>query len=133
MSGLALLEVQRGLYSKLHGDGVLAGMVSGIYDVVPQHSPLPYVVLGDGAQQAVAADGVTVTQCRFELNIWTDTGGRKTALAIMNRIHALLHLGTLSLTGLQLVLLRVEQADTALADKASRVEGRMRVIATVAE
>lgn len=133
MSGLALMEVQRGLYSKLHGDGVLGGMVSNIYDVVPQHTLLPYVIVGDGAQQAVAADGVTITECRIELQVWTETGGRKTALAIMNRIHALLHLGTLSLSGLQLVLLRVEQADTALAEQATRVHGTLRVIATVAE
>ncbi|MGK3796902.1 DUF3168 domain-containing protein, partial [Enterococcus faecium] len=88
---LALMEVQRGLYSKLHGDGVLAGMVSGIYDVVPQHALLPYVMIGDSASKAAAADGTTLTECQLELEVWTDTGGRKTALAIMNRIHALLH------------------------------------------
>lgn len=133
MSGLALMEVQRSLYSKLHGDGVLAGMVSGIYDVVPQHSVLPYVILGDSVSKAVAADGTTITECQMELEVWTDTGGRKTALNIMNRIHALLHLGTLSISGLQLILLRVERADTALAEQASRMHGTLRVIATVAE
>ena len=36
MSDLALMEVQRALYTKLGGDGVLMGMVTGVYDAVPQ-------------------------------------------------------------------------------------------------
>lgn len=133
MSGLALMEVQKGLYSKLQGDGVLMGMVTGIYDAVPQTALLPYIIIGDGRSAALAADNVSITECKLELQIWTDVGGRKTALAIMNRIQALLHLGTLTLSGYQLVLLRVEQAATELAEQARRVHGSMQVIATVAE
>lgn len=133
MSGLALMELQKGLFSKLNGDGVLMGMVAGIYDAVPQMAALPYIIIGDGRSSAVAADGVSVTECRLDLQIYTDVGGRKTALNIMNRIHALLHLGALTLTGYQLVLLRVEQAATELAEQARRVHGTMQLVVTVAE
>lgn len=133
MSSLAWMEVQRALYTKLHGDGVLMGMVSGVYDVVPQQVALPYVIIGDGNQQAIPADSVAVTECRLQLQIWTEASGRKTALTIMNRLHALLHLGTLTLSGYQLVLLRCEQAETTLAEQGMRLHGVLVVLATVAE
>jgi hypothetical protein len=69
----------------------------------------------------------------LQLQVWTDVGGRKTALAIMNRLHALLHLGTLMLSGYQLVLLRCAQADTILSEHGTRVHGSLTVNATVAE
>jgi hypothetical protein len=133
MSGLALMEVQRALYTKLNSDGVLMGMVSGVHDQVPQHAALPYIELGDGAQGTVPSDDVLVTECRLRIDIWTEIGGRKTALAIMNRIHALVHLGTLSLSGYELVLLRCEQAETSLAERGQRIRGTLVLTAAVAE
>ncbi len=133
MSGLAMMEMQHALYTKLHGDGVLMGMVSGVYDVVPQQVVLPYVVIGDGAQQVVPTDSAALTECRLTLHVWTDTGGRKSALTIMNRLYALLHLGTMTLSGYQLVLLRCEQAETLLTEQGTRVQGSLTVLATVAE
>jgi hypothetical protein len=130
---LALMEVQRALYTKLSGDGVLMGMINGLFDAVPQNSALPYVVIGDGNQALRPAESTIVTECRLELNVWTDTGGRKTALNILNRLHALLHLGTVTLSGFQLLTLRVEQASTALAEQAARVGGTLVVFVAVAE
>ncbi len=127
------MEVQRALYGKLHADGVLMGMVGGVYDTVPQGAALPYVVIGDGLQNVVAADGVSVAQCRLGLDVWTDVGGRKTALAIMNRIFALVHLGTLTMSGYQLVLLRCEQAETTLIEQGTRIHGTLTITATVTE
>ena len=101
MSNLALMEVQRALYNKLAADGVLMGMVSGVYDIVPQRTPLPYIRIGDGDQKVTPADALNVSECKLDLHVWTDVGGRKTALAIMNRLHALIHLGTLTLSGFQ--------------------------------
>lgn len=133
MSGLALMEIQRALYTRLSGDGVLMGMVSGVHDDVPQNSALPYVILGDGDQNVRPADAAVVTECQLELQVWTRTGGRKTALTILNRLHALLHLGTLTLSGYQLVTLRVEQASTRLAEQGERMLGEMTVYVAVAE
>jgi len=133
MSGLALMEIQHALYTRLSGDGVLMGMVSGVHDDVPQNSALPYVILGDGDQNVRPADAAVVTECQLELQVWTRTGGRKTALTILNRLHALLHLGTLTLSGYQLVTLRVEQASTRLAEQGERMLGEMTVYVAVAE
>lgn len=133
MSGLALMEVQRALYTKLSGDGVLMGMISGIYDVVPQKTATPYVVLGNGAQHLRPADELVVTECVLELQVWTEADGRKTALAIMNRLHALLHLGALTLTGFQLVTLQVNHAATSLAVQGTLISGTVTVSLAVVE
>ena len=133
MSNLALMEVQRALYNKLAADGVLMGMVSGVYDIVPQRTPLPYIRIGDGDQKVTPADALNVSECKLDLHVWTDVGGRKTALAIMNRLHALIHLGTLTLSGFQLVTLRSEQATTSLVEQGTYLSGVLTVLVTVAE
>lgn len=133
MTNLALLEVQHALYNKLHGDGVLMGMLTGLYDVVPQRTALPYAVIGDGQVDDIPADAVNLTQLRLRLDIWADASGRKPVLAIMNRMFALLHLGTLTISGFQQVLLRCDQADTSISEEATRVRGTMIVSVTVAE
>lgn len=133
MSGLALMEVTRALIAKLQADGVLMGMVTGIYNTVPQRIALPYVMVGDGVSEIIPSDNTTLSECRLEIDIWTDAKGRKSALTIMNRLHALLHLGTLTLTGYQLVLLRCDQAQTTLEENATHVHGTLNVIVTVAE
>lgn len=133
MSSRALMETQRALYTKLQGDGVLMGMVTGIYDAVPQKTALPYIVIGDGISSDLAADALNLAELRMQLDVWTDTAGRKTALTIMSRIHALLHLGTLTLSGYQLVTLRCEQADTVLREQVTHMQGSMLVRATVVE
>ncbi len=133
MSSLALMEVQRALYTKLHGDGVLMGMISGVYDVVPQQVALPYVVIGDGTLRVLPANGTVISEVTLQIELWTEASGRKNVLTIMNRLFALLHLGTLTLSGFQQVTLWCEQADTAIAEQNTRIHGTLTVRATVAE
>jgi hypothetical protein len=133
MSNLALMEVQRGLYTKLHGDGVLMGMVTGVYDAVPQKTAVPYIVIGDGQARALPAEAMNLAELTLQLDVWTDAGGRKNALTILNRLFALLHLGTLTLTGYQQVILRCEQASTELAEQGLNLHGTMSVRATIVE
>jgi hypothetical protein len=127
MSSLALMEIQRALYTKLNGDGVLMGMLSAIYDAPPQAAMTPYLVLGDGQSSVIPADGLSVTALQMDLTVWGEPEGRKSVLTIMNRLVALLHLGTLSLAGLQLVDMRCDEAASALEEEATQVRGRLRV------
>lgn len=133
MSTLALIEVQKALYAALHADGVLMGMVEGIFDAVPQKSEVPYIVIGEGneALQAVADGGVS--ECHLTLQVWTQASGRKTALMIMNRIHALLHLGSLSVDGFEVLVLRTEQASVRLAEDGNYMNGSLTLALTVEE
>ncbi len=133
MTSFALAEVQRALYSKLSGDAVLMGMITGLYDAVPQGAALPYLRIGDAQARELAADGVALTELVLELEVWTEAQGRKSALLIMNRLFALLHLGTLTLTGFQLITIHCEQGEIALADEAKHVRGDVRLRITVME
>jgi hypothetical protein len=133
MSSLALMEVQHALYTKLNGDGVLMGMVTGIHDITPQKAVLPYVVIGDGQAQDLPADALNITELTLRLDIWTDASGRKTALTIMNRLFALLHLGMLALNGFQQVIMQCAEADTMLAEQGVNLHGTMSVRVTVVE
>ena len=133
MSNLALMEVQHALYTKLSGDGVLMGMVTGIHDVTPQKTALPYIVIGDGQAQDLPADVLNITELTLQLDVWTDASGRKTALTIMNRLFALLHLGTLTLDGFQQIVMQCAQADTVLAEQGVNLRGTMHVRVTVVE
>lgn len=133
MSSLALMEVQHALYTKLNGDGVLMGMVTGVYDAVPQKTTLPYVVIGDGKLRELPADGLNIATAELSIDVWTDASGRKYALTILNRIFALLHLGTLTLSGLQQVVLRCDEAETMLAEVHDRIHGTLTLRATVVE
>lgn len=133
MSNLALMEVQRALYTKLHGDAVLMGMVTGVYDVVPQASNVPYLRIGDGDCRTLAAEAVNLSELVLELDVWATATGRKTVLTILNRLVALLHLGTMTLSGYQLVLLHCEQAATEINTQGEFVHGTMQLRVTVAE
>ncbi len=133
MTQMALMEVSRALFTKLSGDGVLMAMVSGIYDVVPQKTALPYVVIGDGQSRVLEAHDLNLTEMLLQFDVWTEANGRKTALMIMNRLFALLHLGTLAIPGFSTVLLRCEQADTAIEERATRVHGTLTVRVIAAE
>jgi hypothetical protein len=133
MSTLALAEIQRTLYSKLQADAVLLGMVTGIYDAVPQKTNTPYVVIGDGMLREVPAEGLNLAEIEMEIDVWADTGGRKAALLILNRLWALLHLGTLTITGFQTISLRGDQSETSLMEEATQIRGRILIRATVAE
>lgn len=133
MSGLALMEVQRALSNKLNSDVVLMGMVSGVYDAVPQRLALPYVVIGDGQMRSIDADAMNLAELNVQVDVWTDSSGRKTALTIMNRVFALLHLGTLSMSGFEQIILRCEQADTAILEQGTRIHGTLNVRVMVVE
>lgn len=133
MSNLALMEVQHALYTKLSGDGVLMGMVTGIHDITPQKTLVPYIVIGDGQAQDLPADALNITELTLQIDVWTDASGRKTALTIMNRLFALLHLGTLTLSGFQQVIMQCAQADTTLAEQGVNLRGTMSVRVTVVE
>jgi hypothetical protein len=133
MSDMALMEVQRALYTKLSGDGVLMGMVTGVYDVVPQKTALPYVVIGDGRANVEPADELTLTELQMQIEVWGDATGRKKVLTILNRIFSLMHMGTLTLAGYQHVLLRCEQADTEIVEQGQNARGVLIVRAVVVE
>lgn len=122
---MALTQVQQALYSKLSGDGVLMGMISGVFDTVPERTVLPYVVIGDGAMRSEDTPADSTARCALTLHVWTDAQGRKAALTIMERLYGLLHQGTLGISGFECIEVRCEDAETRLEASGEAMHGEM--------
>ena len=133
MSGAILQAVQQALYGKLTGDSALTDLVNGVYDVVPQQTALPYIVIGDGSASLLAQAQETTSQCQMSLNVWTGGNGRKQALAILNRLHALLHHGALNFTGFTLLSMSASRAETQVDVDQDRIYGTLELSITVRE
>jgi len=107
---------QQAVYQALTGDASLMALVSNVYDRVPENAVFPYVTIGD----AVGRDWSTTTSAgmeyRLALQLFSRGGGRKQAAGIMERLYAVLHDATLTVTGQTLVLLRYESSAIRLED-----------------
>lgn len=130
---LPLYALQQALYSRLSGDGVLMGMIEGIYDTVPQQSPFPYIVIGDGVQDDVVASGLVAVQCTLTIELFSRSKGRKEALLILERIYGLLHRNVLIVDGYECIVTRCERAETDMLLDALTLRGSMTVGVLLAE
>ena len=131
MSTLALLPVQAAIYSKLTADGVLMGLVTGIYDTVPAHTAMPYVVIGEGESETQDLLTSTDTQCRLEISVWGEPTGRKNTLTIMDRIYGLLQHATLTISDFSLITMRCDAARTELIEEGPAIKGTLALLLLV--
>jgi hypothetical protein len=129
---LAMQAAQQAIVARLSGDAVLMDRIAQIYDVVPQQSPLPYAVIEQIEQETLAVMGQPLWRVGVIIEVWTEAQGRKTALMALERMHALLHHGALSMAAFTLREMRVESAGCVLAEQASRVVGSMELSLVVA-
>jgi hypothetical protein len=128
---MALSRLQAALYTCLHGDGVLTGMVTGIYDNVPENARYPLVVIGDGFQQSLAADAAIGDDCQLTIYSYSKKSGRKETLMILDRIYGLLHYNTLTLSSGQTFQMHIDRVQTQAQPDADMVLGELRVRALV--
>lgn len=129
----AITAVQQALYSKLSGDAVLMDMVEQVYDTAPQQSAFPYIVVGDVSQEAIPAINCALWRVNLVLDVWTEAGGRKTALTILERLKMLLHHGSMVISGFTLMEMRAENAACELTHDATRILGSIELELIVAE
>lgn len=106
MTVFSQLPLQQAIYDTLTGDATLMGMVTGIYDRPPQGSAFPYITLGDTDVADWSTKTTAGTEHRSTLHAWSREGGRAQAAAIMERLHTLLHQGTMIVPGQSMVSCR---------------------------
>lgn len=99
MSGLVLLPLQTAVFEQLDGDATLGALITGVFDHVPQGTAYPYVTIGDASSEDWSTATSVGAQTRFAIQVFGRSGGRKAMLTIMERIYALLHGESLSLSG----------------------------------
>lgn len=120
---LVMQAVQQALVAKLQGDAALMDCIDAIHDVVPQGSAMPYAVIEQIEQEAIPSLGEELWRVAVIIEVWTAAQGRKAALTALERLHALLHHGALTVSGYAVREMRVESAGCVLAEQATRVLG----------
>lgn len=131
MSTLALQRLQQAIYTRLSGDGVLMGLVSAIHDSVPENAGYPFVVIGDGTQQAIVADAELGDICSLQIFSYSQQAGRRETHTILDRIYGLLNFTTLTLSAGELLSMRVEKAEAKLMPQNGIVQGELRLAAVI--
>lgn len=127
MPAFSHAALQQALYTKLTADATLMALVTGVYDYVPQDAAFPYVMIGEIGISPLASAAGGGMDAAITLRALSREGGRKQAAAILERLHALLHRGTLSLSGFTLISLRFTGSDIALLADGVSHEGRLRL------
>lgn len=112
---IAASAIQTALYSRLTGDATLMGLITGVFDAVPDAQAFPYLTLGEFEGSEWSTFGTLGQTYLFTLHTWSQSKGTKAAQAIQSRVDTLLHRVTLSLSGAACVTC-VREFDTVLRD-----------------
>ena len=101
-----LWELQKAVFTALDGDVTLSGLVTGVYNHVPQDTAFPYVKFG----KLSASDWSTKTNAgirgEFNIDVFSQNRGSKEALAIMIEIKRILDGSALSMTGCSMISMK---------------------------
>lgn len=103
------------IYSTLNDDATLSGLISGVYDDVPEGTAYPYVVLGDDTAINFGSKTKDGNEHTLNIDIWSRYRGKKESVQIMERIYTLLHNVDISLSGASLINIR-QEFNTILVD-----------------
>ena len=123
--------LHKAIYQKLSEDVPLTELITGVFDRSPQGQAYPYITVGESS----ASDWSTLTtsgvEHRIAVHVWSREGGRRQAELIMERVHALLHDGSLTIEGHSLVLMRFLSSGISLESDGWTYQGTMRFRALV--
>ncbi|MBV8938964.1 MAG: DUF3168 domain-containing protein [Alphaproteobacteria bacterium] len=106
MPAFSELPLQQAVFQTLSNDATLSGMVSGVYDFVPQAVSYPYVTLGEAAAHDWSTGTLAGVDYLLAFHVYSRSGGRTEALNIMARLYVLLHQASLAVSGQSLIALR---------------------------
>lgn len=117
MSGNSALATQTALYSKLTGTSTITDLLASatsVYSRVTDEAAFPYIVIGHDT--ALDWDSKTFhgMDISITLHIWSRYRGNKECLQIMAAIYDALHDQSLTISGQNHVLTRLEFQQTTL-------------------
>ncbi|MGH3599812.1 MAG: DUF3168 domain-containing protein [Pseudonocardiaceae bacterium] len=107
-----LLLIQAAIFSRLTADVTLAGLVTGVFDEVPEDAAHPYVVVGEAIETPRNAHAQFGREVVVTLHVWSRYRGFAQAITIVNRITALLDQQPMSIAGHAVVSVRHEFTQT---------------------
>lgn len=107
-----MLAVQSAVYARLKGDATLTGMISGVYDYVPETAAYPFVVIGEALETPDNRHGGFGRQTVITLHVWSRYQGYAQVLRIGARVTELLDHQPLTIPGLSWIATRFEFSQT---------------------
>lgn len=117
--------VQEALFHLLVNDAALTQSVSGVFDYVPQATPFPYIMIGEGHSADISAIGTRTYQHGVTLHVYSKDKGRKEVNRIMERLHTLLDKATPEIAGYMLIELRYAGSEITLMPDGETYHGVM--------
>lgn len=118
---LDTFEIQKAIYARL-----TQRLTVPVFDDVPQDSPMPYVVIGEGDSEPFDTDDSIGFETDFTVHVWSAYSGRKEVKQIMAHIYDALHRYELSIHGMHTVDCVCEYQDTFLDPDGVTRHGVMR-------
>ena len=125
--------LQEALYSRLNGDSTLGGLITGVYDAVPDDTALPIVVIGPASTSDDGSKTLDARDYIFNVDVWSDYRGMKETKNISQRVYTLLHKHDLSVSGANLIDLRCEFSSEVLENDGVTRHGVMRFRAFITD
>ncbi len=108
----AAFALQKAVLAALVADTALAALVGErIHDAPPRAQEFPYVAFGEAGERDWSSGSESGAEHRLTLLAWSRHRGKREALAIAERIVAVLHDAALTLDGHRLVNLRRETSE----------------------
>lgn len=108
-----LFEAQRTIYTTLRNDTTLLGLVTGVFDAVPQGTAYPFVAIGELTEVDFATFDREGSENTMTIHIWSAYDGNAEILRILDRVNELLDGKELAMAGHHLVSIEYENGVTA--------------------
>lgn len=125
----SLMELQRAIVQRLTGDPELMGMVTGVFDDVPQGQEAPYLVVGEASETAMNTFTRKGRESNLTIHIYSEYAGFKEGLTILQRLNDLLDDGEpLSLETQQLIYLLFDNVQTINGDSFKHIPVTYRAV-----
>jgi hypothetical protein len=124
---MAISAIQTAIYGVLNGDVTLVALVTGVFNDVPAGQVYPYVQIGSATQRPWHTFGGSSVgigwNATVTVHIWSRYQGDVEALAILNRVVALLNFQAVAVTGYTTVICELDQA-RVLVEAVDKIETR---------
>ncbi len=110
----SLEQLQPAIVAKLKGDATLMGMITGVFDHVPQGQAFPYIQVGEATETPRNTFGRKGREATLTIHIYSQYQGFKEGLQIYSKVDDLLDGEPLQLSTFQLVFLQNDGTNTII-------------------
>ncbi|MGD9879026.1 MAG: DUF3168 domain-containing protein [Hyphomicrobiaceae bacterium] len=109
MSAVSAVAIDTAIVTALKASAAIKALVGNparVYDHVPEETAYPYIEVGEVVDTPFDDKSTTGLEHAITLHVWSRYRGRKETKQILDALHALLHRGTLTVSGNSHVLTR---------------------------